>query len=660
MQEKDLEFRLTPAHLRWQGGSPISDTFGDIYFNPDEGADESEYVFIGGNNLHERWQQTPDRFTIAETGFGTGLNFLLTRRLWLEQSNPNQRLCYISCERYPLTRNDLHHALNSWPELADGALQLEANWPPACQGNYLLELDGGRISLLLLFGDGIERYSQLNAQVDAWFLDGFSPTQNERLWHADLFTQIARLSHSGTTLATFTAAGFVRRNLQAAGFNVEKRAGFGIKREMITATRAPGSHTDPDPASRPWHRRAPKATGSRHAVIIGAGLAGAFTASELARRGWKVDVVERHSKPAEEGSGNRQGAFYLKLPTRPNPMLQLHLAGFHFSAGQLKKIAHTEPDLASNCGLLDLASTPKAEEQQQKLAASGLYPDTLVRPVDAAKASALAGVPLTTGGLYLPDSGWAAPAALTQHLLQHPGIRCHYDTEIHRLERDSIHENWRLNDGQFIAPTVILCTAAQTDPLTPYIELPLKEIRGQTSVAEAPSNLAPISTVICADGYISPPQDNLYCFGASFSNKDPDLELRPSDHESNLSMLRQTLPQLAEGLANCPLAGHVAMRASTPDYLPLVGPVADQSWMIKQFSKLRDDAKWPHFSNEMQHLPGLFVNAGHGAKGLITIPYSAHLIADMIDGSPLIAEQSLIEALNPLRFVIKKLIKQSI
>ena len=224
----------SPAKLEWRDGQPYASAFQDVYFSSDNGLLETDYVFLQGNALQSRWQTLKTlHFTIAETGFGTGLNFLSAVKLWLEVAPATAMLHYISTEKHPLSLQDLTSALALWPTLAEFSDHLLENYEKLLQGNQALDLFQNRVCLSLLVGDATTQLRQIHGAVDAWFLDGFSPAKNPDMWQTELFQQIVRLSAVGSTFATFTSAGHVRRNLAAAGFNTQKRAGFGKKREML-------------------------------------------------------------------------------------------------------------------------------------------------------------------------------------------------------------------------------------------------------------------------------------------------------------------------------------------------------------------------------------------------------------------------------------------
>ncbi|MEE4465391.1 FAD-dependent oxidoreductase, partial [Azotobacter chroococcum] len=204
----------------------------------------------------------------------------------------------------------------------------------------------GRVVLTLLVGDVLERLPELDARIDAWFLDGFAPAKNPEMWTPALFAELARLSAPGASLATFTSAGFVRRGLNAAGFAMQRVKGFGQKREML-AGRFEGT---PQEAAKPWFARPPRPAGPREALVIGAGLAGCAAAASLARRGWQVTLLERRAAVAEETSGNPQGVLYLKLSAHGTALSRLIVAGFGFTRRLLQRL---EPGRDwSPCGVL--------------------------------------------------------------------------------------------------------------------------------------------------------------------------------------------------------------------------------------------------------------------------------------------------------------------
>ena len=214
--------------LEWQNGNvPRSSVFDDIYYSSDGGLSESKAVFLDGINAPEVWRGKKD-FIICQLGFGTGLNFLNTLKLWLENSSRDQTLHYLATELYPLQSSAIERAIH-WPALSDYKHAFLKYYPlPE------FELFDERVKFKLLKGDSKEQLEKMKCSVDAWFLDGFAPRKNPDMWSSEIFNEMARLSREGTQVATFTAAGFVRRGLSGAGFKMTKRPGFGKKREMMS------------------------------------------------------------------------------------------------------------------------------------------------------------------------------------------------------------------------------------------------------------------------------------------------------------------------------------------------------------------------------------------------------------------------------------------
>ncbi|MEQ1488890.1 MAG: tRNA (5-methylaminomethyl-2-thiouridine)(34)-methyltransferase MnmD [Methylotenera sp.] len=221
--------------MEWRNGQPFACDFQDVYFSTDNGLLETDYVFLLGNDLAKRWLDADlQTFNIAETGFGTGLNFLCASKLWLEIAPQNAVLHFISVEKYPLSLQDITSALYLWPQLNSVSEPFLAQYKSLISDVQSISLFENKVQLSLLIGDATECYSQMNEKIDAWFLDGFAPAKNPDMWQQALYQQMARLSKPTTTFSTFTSAGDVRRGLISAGFKVSKRAGFGKKREMLT------------------------------------------------------------------------------------------------------------------------------------------------------------------------------------------------------------------------------------------------------------------------------------------------------------------------------------------------------------------------------------------------------------------------------------------
>ncbi|HSC69187.1 MAG TPA: bifunctional tRNA (5-methylaminomethyl-2-thiouridine)(34)-methyltransferase MnmD/FAD-dependent 5-carboxymethylaminomethyl-2-thiouridine(34) oxidoreductase MnmC, partial [Cellvibrio sp.] len=543
-------------------------------------------------------------------------------------------------------------------------------------GFHRLSFMDNRIQLTLIINDAAVGFTQLLAtpqpafaglcaKVDAWFLDGFAPAKNPQMWSEELFTAIRQLSRAGTTAATFSAAGIVKQGLRFAGFSVQKVAGFGRKREMVKAQMEqmsvespaqPGSHRSYSPYPVPWTiHPTPEIPQKKHALIIGGGLAGCTSARALAERGWTITLLERHTAIAQEASGNPQGVLYAKLSPKEEAQAKFNLHALQFALQFYRARWNL---IGEQCGVLQLAHSESELQLHEQLREKFAHADALVQFLSAAQASDIAGVDLTHTALYFPQAGWINPRSLCATLTDHPAIRVIKDCAAITLERCG--EDWKINDNpELRAPTVIIANAQDAKQFVLTQHLPIKSIRGQITYLPATSSSSVLKTLICSEGYIGPAVDGIHCTGATFNLKEESRELRTQDHRTNLENLRTPLPALLsewDGLVPEKLGGRVAFRCTLPDYLPLVGAVPDEQAMLEDFAPLRKNARAVIDKTGTYH-PGLFINIGHGSRGLAYTPLCAELLAAHINQETLPLPRELANALNPARFLIRDLIK---
>ncbi|MGM8227710.1 bifunctional tRNA (5-methylaminomethyl-2-thiouridine)(34)-methyltransferase MnmD/FAD-dependent 5-carboxymethylaminomethyl-2-thiouridine(34) oxidoreductase MnmC [Cellvibrio sp. ARAG 10.3] len=693
--------RVHHAQLDWDAeGQPLSREFGDVYFSRANGLQETRHVFLLHNHLTERWPAlgAADTFVIGETGFGSGLNFLAAWQLWNQLAPSDAQLHVVSVEKFPLNKVDLARALALWPELDDFSQQLLTQYPEFIgTGFHRLKFQQDRINLTLIIDDAATGFSQLLgsphplfsracAKIDAWFLDGFAPAKNPQMWSDVLFDVIGQLSHPGTTAATFSAAGIVKQGLRRAGFTVKKVPGFGRKREMVAARveeaaalaqSANDAIKPPRYAPAPWAVNLNPLPLQRRALVIGGGLAGCHTARALAERGWQVHLLERHEQVAEEASGNPQGVLYAKLSPKQESLANFNLTSLQFALNHYRTFWNqsvwNQPDktqgiMAQASGVLQLAHDAAEEKLHQLLQEQFDHAKDLVRFVDAQQASELAGVPVACGGLYFPSAGWINPHLLCKALVQHPNIQVTCNTQVMSLQQQ--HDGWSLCDasGQTIlsASTVIIANARDARAFEQAAHLPIKSIRGQVSYLPATDASQSLKTVLCGEGYIGPAypteQGWFHCTGATFNLKEKSSALRAEDHLTNIHNLRKTTPALADAFAELDeqtLNGRVAFRCTTPDYLPLIGPVPEREKFLADFAPLRKNAK-ARIDRPGCYYPGLYINVGHGSRGLAYTPLGAELLAAQICQEVLPVSRELAQALNPGRFLIRDLVRNKV
>lgn len=688
----DSPYHLPSPQLHWRDGQPHSERFDDVYFSRDSGAEETRHVFLEGNELPRRLRALPRSrpgvFCIGETGFGTGLNLLSAWQLWREHAPENWRLHLFSTELYPLTRAQLHQALADRPELDELAQILLRAYPPRLPGLHWRWLEPGRVSLGLWLGDaraGLEALRDsadptLNStmpRVDAWFLDGFAPARNPELWRAPVYELLRQWSAPGASFATFTAAGEVRRGLTAAGFAVEKFPGFGRKREMLRGrlrAQAPPAKTTVDAAPVEYWGAPGAASVGRRAVVVGAGLAGCATALALARRGWRVEVVEQAGRIAAGASGNPQAVLYTRFSARPNPVSDFALSSYSFALNHYRQLAGAgalAPAEYDFCGVLQLPTDPAQTRQQEEIATALADHPELVQLLDRDRARERAGIDLPRGGLWLPEAGWLSPAAVCRAQLDHPAITLHLDSTVITLRRGATDWRVKLAHGEALeADVVVACSGLAQDWLQPWARLPLRAVRGQ--ISHIRTQAAP-SCVLCHEGYVTaavtgglwigatfdplpdPLSDPLPALRTGHTGDDLDLEPRTTDHARNIDSLNRALPTLAVTMDDAD-AGRVGLRAATPDYLPLAGAVPAQPQFRRCFAALATNARQP-VREPPPLVPGLFLNAGHGSRGLTSTPLCAELVAALASGDSRPLTRDLRQRLNPARFAARALIR---
>ncbi len=642
---------LCPARLDWRDGTPRARDFDDVYFSLDGGPAETRHVFLDGNQLSQRFADpTLTQRVIGETGFGTGLNFLVTAQEFLRLAPSTAYLHFVSVEKFPLTLADLEHAHALWPELATLARELRAAWPEAATGFHYRLLHQGRIRLTLLLGDADALLPRLNARVDAWFLDGFAPAKNNDLWTPALFAELARLSAPNATFSTFTAAGDVKRGLQAAGFRVEKAPGFGRKRDMLRgqflghASTAVSADTAQQTSQRQAQRTpATRTQKPRTAAVIGGGLAGCAAARALAERGIVVTLYEKNARIADETSGNLAGAVYPKFSVYETAQNRWYRDSYLFALARLPQILGTPDGIRWNvCGLLQL---PDQEGTNlAEIAGSHRWPASVLRHVDAQEAAALIGLTELAdaagmhAGLWFPGAAWVNPPSLCEALVAHPNITVRTNSKVGDLQHDGEKP---LCDGKPYDSVVIAnALAAAEFPL--IASLSLRRVRGQVSHIAVNENSRALKAIVCHDGYCTPARDGIHSVGATFGPRDRDPAVREHEHHENLAKLALACSPLHTVLGGTHaqvIGGRTGFRTQTQDYLPLIGPVADEA----AFASVQS-------SDDTPVLPGLFILTALGAKGLAFSLLGAEIIASYACHEPLPVDTDVATALSPTRY----------
>ncbi|MFZ4125385.1 MAG: tRNA (5-methylaminomethyl-2-thiouridine)(34)-methyltransferase MnmD [Rickettsiales bacterium] len=538
---------LPMPDILWDGATLTSRTHDDIYASREGSVAETEYVFLDGNGFPARWK-TQNDFTIGELGFGTGLNFFTTWQQFINHATQDAHLYFISTERYPLSASEILRAIAPYPQLEWMAQQLCARLPQRIAGIHHIQFE--HVTLTLCYGDVAETLPHLTTPFDAWFLDGFSPAKNPDMWGEEVLKHVARL---GGTFATFTAAGDVKRRMEAFGYRVEKRAGFGHKRDMLVGSRE----------SLVVSRE------REDIAIIGGGIAGCSTAYALARRGHHVTVYEEKTI-AFGASGNPAALLYPRITKHWSPEMSFYLSAYSYM------LSHV-PYWNSAHEVAPLIKTIKDAQERERFTdineRTGIDPSLLY--FDA-----------TRDALIFPSAMWIDPRELCYKLLQHPNI--------------NVQENTRLTTHD--SRLTILCCGYAAQQFAP--ECSMKQNAGQISLVPNHHLRNKPTTPHSHKGYIIPHEAGVL-IGATYDREDLSGAVTQANHQKNRDEALSAIPDLFADDELSDWQGRTSIRATTPSRMPYI-------------QKLRD---------------GLYINAGHGSRGMLSAPYGAELLANEICNS---------------------------
>ncbi len=637
MQDKPAT--IEPAKIDWDSDDcPTSPVFADKYYSRTDPLGESQYVFLAGTDAPARWREQRD-FTIGETGFGTGLNFLLTWDAW-RRTPGDGWLTYISVEKHPMDEGARARALAPFAELASLTTQLAAQIPPPFPGPHRITFPKDRVRLILVIGDAAESLERLTGPVDAWYLDGFAPSRNPDMWRPRLFSAMAKLSSHGATLSTFTAASAVRRGLTEAGFDVAKRPGFAGKRESILASYS--GELAQDWTASPWFtptKSSPPPLGSRVA-ILGAGIAGLSAAQALRRHGLQPILIDR-APPASGGSSGLPAALIApKLNREESDYARFWISAF------LDAVRSLDTDAGNawigSRGLSIEARSDKDFDKQRALAERLTWDSDWLSVIDDCP------------GLSVPRAGVVSPQKLARTLAD--GIEF-IGAEVTGLSRHS--NSWRIETAEascIEAETVVFANGAWVNDLLPKEDhLPIRSEFG--CVAIYPEETPPPASSKMKDGYVTASTPPVLGAALRHGSARPEEDWTPGDRE------RDRLAATAERLG-MPIPGSdppsdawqlwSAWRATSPDHLPLIGPVPDATAFRKAYEGLKTGKRHPGYPPSPTH-PGLHVVAALGPRGFQAAFLAADLLASRILGLPLPVDAQMRDALDPARFLVREL-----
>lgn len=642
---------LQPARLeRDESGRPYSARYGDVY-QPALGGvlRQAREVFLAGNGLPARWQGR-DRFTVCETGFGLGVNFLALWEAWRVDPRRSARLHVVSLEAHPLPRDELVRAhADLPPEAAALAAQLARQWPALLPGLHRLEFEGGALTLTLGFGLAGELASRLCVAADAFFLDGFAPARNPEMWRPELIGALARLAAPGATAATWCSAGEVRRALQDAGFEARRVAGSEGKWHVTQAVyRGPGRRHGASLAGwAGWPDDGPGEPGGadvaggradlsaapsrdRRALIVGGGLAGAGVAQSLALRGWQVQVFDPALVAGRAGThvGHPAAALTPVIARDDNARARLSRAGS--ARAQARWLDLPGEAAPRRCGTVQLARDDARAADTARTLEALSFPEDWARWLDRDEARRLTGLPLTRGGVHFRDGLLVRPDALLTALLGGAGVTT-WARRVAALRRTA--DGWQALDDSGAAmaeaPAVVLANAVAAPRLLPADSLAalprlqaMHALAGEVSLLPAGLLGGGPRCIVGGEGYLLPAVDgwcvagSTYVHGATAAGTGPEGRRVNLDKAAGLSGLAlDPAGPAGEG------PGWAGWRAVMPGRLPAIGPVPGA--------------------------PGLWLATGYASRGLSWSALAGDVLGAALENEPLPLERDLLAAIAP-------------
>ena len=663
-------FTIQHAKIHFnQENTPVSDKFDDVYFSNQDGLAETHYVFLEGNQLWERWVNYQEaHFVIAETGFGTGLNFFAATTLFREfrqkyPDSPLKRLYFTSFEKYPLPLDALQQAHLAYPQFSHLAQHLQQHWLNPIQGCYRFHFD--ETTLDLWFGDVAENLPQLgdymNGKIDAWFLDGFAPSKNPDMWNEQLYQQMFRLTKPQGTFATFTAASAVRKGLENTGFNIKKRKGFGKKRECLSGQKTQEKLTA---LSAPWFHSQPANLEEQDIAIIGGGIASLCTAISLVKRGAKITIYCEDEQTALNASGNKQGAFYPQLSDDNERNIRFYIHAFAYGHQFLQWVIQQQIEFEHEfCGVALCAYNNKTESKLNKIAELNL-PSNLYQSLSLSELSEKVGLPLPFGGGFIPQGAWLAPRQLVQHafaFLEKQGVQIKTSQKVTALSQTK--HGWQITTAgneTFYHEVVVLANGHKLTEFEQTQKLPLYPVRGQVSQIMTSENLLKLKTVLCYDGYLTPVDQakTSHCIGASHVRDNATREFSLTEQQENQQKIQQNIPE--DWTKEVDTSGNLArigVRCSVRDLTPMMGAVPHFSAQQTQYQNLFNLRRRKQPIEQAENYPNLYLIGALGSRGLTSAPLLGETLASLIYGEPLPMSGDLIHNLMPNRSWVRRWLK---
>ena len=622
--------------------------YNDVYWSLDGGWAEKKYVFLDSVGISERWIEK-EVFSILELGFGGGINFLATRQKWREFKSCKKKLNYISIEQSPLpltTLKNLYNNLEIDSNLYDDFL---SKYISIEKGNHTLSFPSDSLDLYLEIGNVLQILKNLNIEVDVLFLDGFSPSKNPDMWSLEIFQELFRICKTDGVFTTYSTASMVKENAISAGFGIEKIKGFGRKKWMLHGIK--NDYTKKVIRNPYFSLQNLNRSTNIHAIVVGGGLAGTAIARALSEKGNKVTLIERESQLAKKTSGNPAGIINPNITVDVSSISKIELNAY-FHLQRVLNEYKNDPNFKFGSNGVFLSSSDTDFERQirgiknHSLSSEIIFPHT---EKDFKKE-----------GYLLPNAGWIDPVTLCTTNINYQlenKIEIIFNSNVLQIKKED--NQWKVSDdkgNEYKSDILVIANSVDSNQFDLTNWLPIRKFRGQIIYLTKDIFPYTLNHVYILDDCYLIPQKDYTILGATYEKDGTNLEISLEDTKKLIDRITNNF-SISTDVQLESIQGRVGIRVTTPDHLPIIGPVPDIDFFNKEYHDLSKGGNGIGLKSA-SYLNGLYLFTGFGSKGILLTNYLAEVLAKMIGKEYTGLPNEVLESILTSRFVVRRLMKK--
>lgn len=386
------------------------------------------------------------------------------------------------------------------------------------------------------------------------------------------------------------------------------------------------------------------------ATVIGGGIAGTSIAYSLAKRGWKINLIERNPEIAMEASGNMAGVCMPMITNKVDTIGQFYLEGFFYSLQHFEELRNSGNKIIwKQCGVLEMSAKKVAKNPKELVMTL-----ELIAKVNEKLASKISGIEIKNRAMYLPDAGFVSPKTICAAQINSMKDNISLKNNKSALSFRRVNNSWQVvdNNENIISESEVLVIANANDAnsFEQCSWIPIQNVRGQITYLPETKNTKNLQTVLCANGYMTPSINGVHCIGATFDRLDDNKEILEEDHEKNINNFQQYIDISEINYKN--IKGRVAFRTSSPDRRPVIGSLPNK----KEIIKINNNNKNALINTPIEEIyhKGVYISLGHGSRGIVSAPISGEYLASKInDDNKTILEDKYAKTIHPARFILR-------